>query len=247
MFSKALIADAVETLPGLPDTESLDEVKAHLRQVLHYNSEGTRQRYAAYVTKQMFPAGVADAALRRFAQAFAGTQALKDVALYRLMQGEPLMLEVVGNVMVPAVGAGRVTRGQITSYLAGRFPELKSVADCVNAIADAVRSSALARVDKQVWSLGYRPISLPAFAFVLHSEFGDPGMHELAELEANGAMRALLWNPDGLLSALYDLRNDGLISKVSEIDFARQFTTRFTLDEAVEHLARERVAQGAAS
>ncbi len=33
------------------------------------------------------------------------------------------------------------------------------------------------------------------------------------------------------------LRNQGLVSKVSEIDSVRQFTTRYTLAEAVDRLA----------
>ena len=42
-----------------------------------------------------------------------------------------------------------------------------------------------------------------------------------------------------LLPSLYELRNQGLISKVSEIDNIRQFTTKWTLDELVEHLVAE--------
>jgi len=43
-------------------------------------------------------------------------------------------------------------------------------------------------------------------------------------------------SPASMLSALYELRNRGLITKVTEIDSLRQFTTRLTLDEVVERL-----------
>ncbi len=42
-------------------------------------------------------------------------------------------------------------------------------------------------------------------------------------------IRAMLWNPERLLHALYELRNQGLISKILEIDNIRQFTTKYTL------------------
>ena len=46
----------------------------------------------------------------------------------------------------------------------------------------------------------------------------------------------MLWNPEFILPELYELRNQGLISKVSDIDTVRQFTTKFTLDQLVERL-----------
>ena len=49
-------------------------------------------------------------------------------------------------------------------------------------------------------------------------------------------MRAILWQPDQLVPALYELRNRGLLSKISEIDSVRQFTTRFTLKQVTERL-----------
>ena len=50
------------------------------------------------------------------------------------------------------------------------------------------------------------------------------------------SIRAMLWNPERLLHALYELRNQGLISKISEIDNIRQFTTKHTLARVVEQI-----------
>jgi DNA repair protein RadC len=61
-------------------------------------------------------------------------------------------------------------------------------------------------------------------------------MYDLARLEQNPFMRAMLWQPDQLVSALYELRNRGLLSKISEIDSVRQFTTRLTLRQVIERL-----------
>ena len=37
-----------------------------------------------------------------------------------------------------------------------------------------------------------------------HSEFSEPGMYDIALVERNLAMRALLWNPERIVPALYE-------------------------------------------
>jgi hypothetical protein len=58
-------------------------------------------------------------------------------------------------------------------------------------------------------------------------------------VEQNPAIRALLWNPERIVPALYELRNQGILSKVSQIDAFRQFTTRWNLAQVVETLVAE--------
>ena len=65
-------------------------------------------------------------------------------------------------------------------------------------------------------------------------------MYVIRKLDDNRMIRAMLWNPERLLHALYELRNQGLISKISEIDNIRQFTTRFTLAGVAEQIVSER-------
>ena len=84
---------------------------------------------------------------------------------------------------------------------------------------------------------------MASLAFVIHSEFPVPGMHEISSMEQNQAMSAMLWNPDKLLPGLYELRNRGILAKISEIDRFRQFTTKFTLEELVKYLGKERIIQ----
>lgn len=70
LFGKAVLKEAIDMLPKLPDSDSLDDARAFLRSNLHFSGEQTRQRYAAYITRRMFPEGIADAPLRHFARAF---------------------------------------------------------------------------------------------------------------------------------------------------------------------------------
>lgn len=240
LFANASLDDAIEQLPHLPDTESLDEVKRFLHGTLHYSSLRTRKRHADYVAQRMFPAGHADHALWLFARRFAGRQELRDACFYRFCGAEPLMFSLTDDLILPAMGAGYLERTQVRDYLTRRNPASKSIDETLSAIAKVFAASGIARSDRTGWHVAYRDILLPSFAFVLHSEFPEPGMYDIGKLEANRAVRALLWSPDRLLPALYELRNQGIISKVSQIDSVRQFTTRMTLDEVVDALtARE--------
>jgi len=98
-----------------------------------------------------------------------------------------------------------------------------------------------AESDRKKISFGYRDPSIASLAFVIHSEFPQPGMYEISNAEQNPAIKTMLWNPDKLLPGLYELRNRGILAKISEIDRFKQFTTKFTLGEFVEYLEKERV------
>ena len=81
-----------------------------------------------------------------------------------------------------------------------------------------------------------RSIPLASFTFILHSEFPEPGMYDIDKLNNNRFIKAMLWNPEQLLHCLYEIRNRRLISKISEIDNIRQFTTKYPITEMVEQI-----------
>ncbi len=236
LFGKAVLKEAIRILPLLPETELLDVVREFLHNNLGFSSEGTRKRYTSYVTRRMFPDGYADAAIRTFARRFAGTQALNEVCFYRFCKAEPVMLDVTEHVLLPALASGAIARPHIRAFLERRYPGAKVIPDCVGAIIEALGAAEIAVVDQQAIMVSYREITPQAFAFIVHNEFPEPGMFNIDLLMENRAIKAMLWNPDRLLPSLYDLRNRGLISKVSEIDAFRQFTTQYTLEELVNHL-----------
>jgi len=231
LFSRALLKEAIEILPQLPDTESLTEVRAFLRQHLHFSGESTRERYAQYITKRLFPGGYVDAGLRTFAHTYVTRQELRDICFYRFCKAEPLMLEVIENLVLPSISSGQLERSHIRDYLVHRFPSRASTKDCALAIVKALVESGIARADRLTLSFSYRNIALPSFAFILYSEFPEPGMFDIEKVEQSLVFRSLLWKPDALLPMLYELRNRRLIGNVSEIDTVRQFTAKYTLDE----------------
>jgi len=241
IFTNAVLKEAVALLPGAPDTESLDEIRAYLRDSLHYSAAQTRQRYASYITRRMFPNGRADAPMLSFAKAFPDSQALRDVCFYRFLKAEPLEVKVVEDLLLPSLGTGSLRRDRIRKYLLEKFPESKSIKDCGQAVVDALGATGVVKVDRTKVTFWMRDIPIPAVAFILHSEFPEPGMYDIGKLEENRNVRAMLWNPERLIPSLYELRNRGVISKVSEIDTIRQFTTRYTLDGVVKHLVAARL------
>ena len=78
--------------------------------------------------------------------------------------------------------------------------------------------------------------SLASFAYVLHLEFPEPGMHAFEKMFDGPMHKWLLWDQQWMIRQLYRLREAGLLSKVSEIDRLRQFTTKYTLADAVQRI-----------
>ena len=236
LFGKAVLKEAIDLLPKLPDTDAVEEIRQFLRRNLHFNSEETRHRSANYIISRMFPSGRADASLRLFAKRYAGKQDLKEACFYRFMKAEPLLQQVTEDLLLPSIGQGRLTRRKIKDYLGRKVPGSRSIDTCATAIVAAYLAAGIVKADRAKITYAVHDIPLAGFAFILHSEFPEPGMYDLAQVDGNPAVRAMLWIPEQILSSLYELRNGGLISKISEIDNIRQFTTKWTLDQLVEHL-----------
>ncbi len=173
-----------------------------------------------------------------FVRTYASRQEICDVCFYRFCKAEPLMYDVIENLLLPSMSAGQLERSTLRDYLAHRFPAYSSTKDCALAIVETLVAAGIATADRLTIHVIYRDIKIPSFAFILHSEFPEPGMFDIGKLEQNRAIRAMLWKPTALIPALYELRNRKIISKVSEIDTVRQFTTKYALEQASEVLAR---------
>jgi hypothetical protein len=242
LFGKGLLKDAIECLPEMPNTTSLDVIRDHLRNgALHYSGQQTRSRFASYIVSRLFPSGQADRALRVFSRAFAGEQPLRDVCLYRFLKAEPFLYRLILELVTPATVSGLLSRAKLRTYVTTQFPDAKPNAtkSCAQAAAEIIQAAAIGKVTRTRISVTLRDVLPESFAFVLHSEFPEPGIYEVRKVETGSIFQAMLWRPDALVPALYELRNRGWISKMSEIDSVRQFTTRFTLEQVVERMLAE--------
>lgn len=236
MVSRALLKEVVDILPSLPDTDDILIVKEYFKNNLRFNSENTRKRYSRYITTYLFPSGHVDRTIREFAIKYPNSQELRDICFYQFCRAYPLTYDICDDILIPNIGYGMINRSFIREYLKNRFPEIKDIVSSSRGFFEAFIGAQIVKSNKDTLSFHYREIRSPAFAFIVHSEFSKPGIYDIEKLEQNRAIRSMLWKPEFILPELYELRNQGLISKVSEIDTVRQFTTKFSPNQLVERL-----------
>lgn len=238
LFANAVLKEAIELLPDLPESvSSISEARQFLRDRLHYSAASTRQRNSAYIVRRMFHNGQIDSSLVLFAKKFGRTHAFREVCFYRFLKAEPLAGNIIGHLFIPNIGDGKVKRTAIGSYLESLYPGSKSISDCLKALSSAISAASIGKPKGSEIRFQYRDIPIAAFAFVFHSEYPTPGMYDIGEVEQNPAIRTMLWKPDQILTALYNLRNLGIISKISDIDQIRQVTTRWDLQGCVSRMS----------
>jgi len=236
LFANALMKETISILPDLPDTDSLEIARQTIKDNLHFSAETTRRRNSLYIVQRMFPEGIVDRSLRLFSNQFRNRDELKDVCLYRFLNAEPLLGKVIEELIIPNIGVGFFQRERIKDFLEKLFPKSKSISHGTKAISNVLVSGGLAQVNRGKFIFSYRNIPFASFVFVFFSEFPEPGMYELNKIEENQIVAQMLWKPDQILPMTYELRNKGFISKISEIDNFRQFTTKWNLEQAIERL-----------
>jgi len=236
-FSKALLKDTIQVLPTLPDVDNLEDLRQYLIDNLKYGSSSSRQRYSLYIIKRMFPNGALDKSLLDFARKFPDTQILNDVVFYRFCKAEPIMIQIISELLLPMSATGSLQRIHINQYLSRRYPSIKGIKEWAIAIVEALNGSKIAPADKKKVYLSVRQPLIQSFAYILHNEYPKPGVYSIESLLKNPYCKAMFWTEESLTPALYELRNLGIIPRVSEIDTVRQFTTKYSASEIVDYLS----------
>ncbi len=141
LFARAVLREAIELLPYMPETESLTEVRGFLKNNLHFNSEKTLDRFTYYIIRRMFPEGYADSTLRVFAKKYKGRKELGDVCFYRFCKKEPLMIDIINEIMVPSIREEFIERSVLKDYLTSCLPSSKSIGAYAHAIVETMAST----------------------------------------------------------------------------------------------------------
>ena len=235
LYDKDLAAEALACLPQASRFTDVEAFRGHLARTLRFNAESTRRRAANYLTGRYFPCGIIHEDLARFAAAAVGRPWLGEVLFYLTCRIEKIVGMVADEVVCPALADGGVTRTRITDYVGGRVPSWSknSVRDVGAAIIRTYERLGVGSPDRTRLNVSLRRGDLASFAYVLHLEFPEPGMFGFEKLMQGPMRRWLLWDQDWIVKQLYACEEAGLLAKISEIDRAKQFTTKFTLDEAV--------------
>lgn len=236
LFGKAVLKETIQILPKLPLTTSMKEITDFLNKNLPFNSEQTRARRGRYIKFNMFSDTSVNLSLIKFARAFPESRDLRDVCFYKFCRAQSLMLDVMESIILQRIGTGFITREIITDYLRSRFPGSKAINDGTSAICEALFGAEIAGKKGNQIIFSLRSIPPASFTFILHNEFPEPGMYDIDKLNNNRFIKAMLWNPEQLLHCLYEIRNRGFISKISEIDNIRQFTTKYSISEVIEKI-----------
>ena len=236
-FSKALLKDTIQVLPTLPDVNNLEDLRQYLIDNLKYGSLSSRQRFSLYIIRRLFPDGTIDKSLIDFARIFPQGQELNDVVFYRFCKAEPIMIQIISDLLLPMTPTGSLQRIHINRYLSERYPAIKGIKDWSIAIVEALNGAKIAPADTKKLSLTVREPLIESFAYILHSEYPKPGVYPIELLEKNPYCKAMFWTAESLVPSLYELRNIGIIPRVSEIDTVRQFTTKYSPSELVSHLS----------
>jgi DNA repair protein RadC len=233
IYDKDLTDHAFQHLPQAAEFSSVDAFRDHLAAQLRFNSASTRARIASRITSRFFPNDVLHPDLVQFAAAARGRPALADVLFYLTCRTEQIVALVAEQVVYPALAEGGVARTRILDFVRGHFPESRSVPEVAAAIVRTYEGFGVGRPNRTRLLVSQRPGNLEAFAYLLHLEFPEPGMHPFEPLLQGPLHQWLLWDPEWMTEQLYRLRDVGLLARVSEIDRVRQFTTRFPLQEAL--------------
>lgn len=236
IYDKDLVEHALEQIPEAINFSDIDAYRNHLVEKIRFNSLATRRRAATYLIGRYFPGEALHRDLVEFAAKTAGKPALSDVLFYLTCRMEPIVASVADEVIFPSLPEGGVARSRIQEFVQAKFPASKSVSDMTQAIVRTFERFRIGSSTRARLNCALREGSLAAFGYVLHLEFPEPGMYSFERLLSGPMHRWLLWDQQWMTRQLYVLREAGLLSKVSEIDRMRQFTTKYPLEEGVHRL-----------
>jgi DNA repair protein RadC len=237
VYAKDFADHALQHLPQAVNCRSVEEFRKYLSEKLRFNSLPTRRRAANHIVSRFFPGEVYNDDLPQFAAATSGTPALGEALFYLTCRTERIVSLVAEEVVFPSLAQGGVTRTRIREFVQGKFPNSKSIEDIGQAIIRTYKIYSLGTASRTRLNVSLREGSLASFTYVLHLEFPEPSMYSFEKLFDGAMHKWLLWDQAWMIRQLYRLREAGLISKVSEIDRLRQFTTKYSLADVVQSIA----------
>jgi len=227
---------ALKFIPNAAEFSDIESYRDYLLGKLPFNSVATRQRYAQYLINRFFPGDHLHEDLTAFASAGEGRPSLGDVLFYLACRSETILALAAENVVWPALSDGGVARAKITQFVQSRLGSVKGSKRTGQAIARSYQHYGIGEATRDRLIVSVRRSDMASFAYILHLEFPEPGMHAFEKLLDGPMHKWLLWERDWIIEQLYACRQAGLLTKVSEIDSMRQFTTKYPLAEAMSRI-----------
>lgn len=190
-YDKDLSSSALSELPNLAGLRSIEEARSYLIRNLRFNSEATRRRYANYLINRFFPGDYLHQDVVQFCEAMKGRQALGEALFYLTCRTELIVAKVAEELVFPSLVAGGITRVRIRDLVKELLPDSKSPASIGAATVRTYEAFGIGTATTTQLNPKLREGCLATFAYVLHLEFPEPGMHTFEKM-LNGPMHRWL-------------------------------------------------------
>jgi hypothetical protein len=235
-FANDETANSMTFIPQAAQFESYEAFKAHLQERLPYNSESTRLRRANEILKRFFPEQRLDVPLTYYAS-HCTTQDLKPALFYHVLKAEPLAARVAEELIWPALPIGRVGREEMREFILRYLPDIggSSQQNALRSLFTTYDMLSVGTQEGTVLRFQVHRGTFEAFLYILTAEFPNPGIYRFEEVEQGPMRHWLLWDREWMQKQLYNLRDVGVLSKVSQIDTLRQFTLQYDQATALRH------------
>lgn len=237
---RAFTADLIQVALGyLPDVVNYGDAPSfmeYLEQNLPFNSANTRKRYSRYLLRRYFDQGQLGTLMTRFLIHSSDEAAWKDILFYETTRAEPAVQFVAEDVIWPALPSGFLDRDTLKSNVQERFAEASeaTIKRMLYSLVNLYTLLDVATQQANMLKFQTRQGTLEAFVYILAAEFAKPGIYSFEALEQGPMRRWLLWDRAWMRRQLYNLRDMGVIAKISEIDAMRQFTLSTGQMETIE-------------
>ncbi len=237
IFANNEIANSLAFIPQAAQFETYEEFKDHLRERLPYNSESTRGRRANHILNRFFPQERLDVPLAYYASYCATQEDLKPALFYHVLKAEPLAAKVAEECIWPVLPIGRVDRKDLREFILRYLPGIgaSSQKNTLRSLFTTYDLLSIGVPDGTTLRFQVHRGTFEAFLYILTAEFPQPGMYRFEELEEGPMRHWLLWDRKWMHQQLYNLRDFGILSKVSQIDTLRQFTLQYDRWAALRH------------
>jgi DNA repair protein RadC len=236
-FANDEIANSLAFIPQAAQFETFEAFKAYLRERLPYNSESTRERRANYILNRFFPEERLDVPLTYYVAHCTSKEDLKPALFYHVLKSEPLAVKVAEEFVWPALPIGRVDREDLREFILRYLPDIgtSSQQNVLRSLFTTYELLSVGVQEDTTLRFQVHTGTLKGFLYVLTAEFPKPGIYTFEALEGGPMRLWLLWDREWMRRQLYNLRDLGVIAKVSEIDTVRQFTLAFDQWGALRH------------
>lgn len=237
MYTNDLIKVALTCLPSVVNFDTVFAFSAYLEKNLPYNSANSRKRYSSNLINRYYPKGSLATALTKLLSYQPDESTWKAVLFYETIRAEPAVQFVAEQIIWPALPTGHIQREALKASLEKRFAEASeaTMQRMMYSLVNLYTLLAVANQQDELLRFQTRQGTLAAFLYVLTSEFPEPGIYSFESLEQGPARRWLLWDREWIRRQLYNLRDFGIIAKISEIDTMRQFTLSLDQITAIEN------------